>query len=162
MDYDRKELAKRLIEHEGTKEYQQHKNYFRNGKFFPYSDSLGYATIGYGHLILKHENFINGITEDEAFNLLLQDIAVAELSVRSFIKEPTSHVPEIQMLLTELIFQLGLPRANKFVNFKSKIQKKDYEGAASELKNSLWAKQTPARVNHHIATLKAVAKATKK
>lgn len=40
------DLKARLKEYEGTKEYQAKLKYFKNGKFYPYADSLGFRTIG--------------------------------------------------------------------------------------------------------------------
>lgn len=40
------DLKCRLKEYEGTIAYQTKLGYFRNGKFFPYSDSLGFRTVG--------------------------------------------------------------------------------------------------------------------
>jgi GH24 family phage-related lysozyme (muramidase) len=62
------DLKVRLWIYEGTKEYQTKMNYFRNGKFYPYKDSLGKLTIGCGHLVLKSENFSDGITEKKRIN----------------------------------------------------------------------------------------------
>ncbi len=46
------------------------------------------ATIGYGHLIKNYEDFINGISEDKAIELLRADIAIAERAVKNNISVP--------------------------------------------------------------------------
>lgn len=46
------------------------------------------ATIGYGHLIKNYEDFINGISEDKAIELLRADIAIAERAVKNNISIP--------------------------------------------------------------------------
>lgn len=155
MSYNRIELSERIKEHEGTLEYQKHKDIFRNGLFFPYKDSLGFWTIGYGHLIKKGESFLKGITPKEADNLLLQDIAIAELQIKQLIKEPSSHSAAIQMLLIEMVFQLGLTKSMKFVKFRACVEARDYAGAARELRSSQWFKQTQSRVQGHIDVLKS-------
>lgn len=48
----------------------------------------GYPTIGYGHVVKKHEDFSNGINEAEAENLLRQDAGIAEHLVLRFIQVP--------------------------------------------------------------------------
>ena len=48
------------------------------------------ATIGYGHLIKQGEDFSNGITEEQATELLLQDIKNAENAVNKVILVPLS------------------------------------------------------------------------
>lgn len=46
------------------------------------------ATIGYGHLIKPGEDFRNGITENQATELLRADIATAEHAVKNNISAP--------------------------------------------------------------------------
>lgn len=48
-----------------------------------YVDDAGYRTIGYGHLVKEDENFDNGISEQEARQLLARDIQNAELGARN-------------------------------------------------------------------------------
>ena len=61
------DLKTQLKSYEGTKSYQATKGYYKNDKFWTYVDSLGYPTIGYGHLVLKGESFSNGLTEAEVY-----------------------------------------------------------------------------------------------
>ena len=42
------EFLAKVKQNEGSMAYQQKKGYFKNGKFWVYSDSLGFPTIGYG------------------------------------------------------------------------------------------------------------------
>lgn len=51
-----------------------------------YPDGYGYDTVGYGHRVLDGEDFSNGITEDEAENILLSDLEWAELAVNKYVK----------------------------------------------------------------------------
>ena len=46
-----------------------------------YPDGYGYPTIGWGHLIKKGEDFSDGITEEDADNIFLSDLAWAERTV---------------------------------------------------------------------------------
>ena len=46
------------------------------------------ATIGYGHLIKKGEDFKDGISEDKATQLLRTDIAITENVVRNNVSAP--------------------------------------------------------------------------
>ncbi len=48
----------------------------------------GYPTIGYGHVVLDHEDFSGGVTEAEGENLLRQDVTVAEQAVLRLINVP--------------------------------------------------------------------------
>lgn len=138
---------------EGTKEYQRHIGTFDNGMFLRYKDSLGYWTIGYGHLIKANEAYTS-ITEDKALDLLMDDIEQAKRSCISIHKDVFHKAPvSIQSLLIEMVFQLGEGTARTFKRFNQSIADKDYHSAAKELVSSRWYKQTPNRVKGHIDTL---------
>ena len=69
------------------------------------------ATIGYGHLIKANEDFAAGLTENQATDLLRQDIKFAESAVNKYI-----HVPITQNQYDALVifaFNIG---ANNFAN----------------------------------------------
>jgi len=55
-------------------------------------NTKGFATVGYGHLITEEEKkkglFLNGITEDQALDLLSRDLGVAEGAVLRAVKVP--------------------------------------------------------------------------
>lgn len=145
-------LLASIKQNEGTKLYQQKLGYFKANKFQLYQDHLMNWTIGYGHLVPAKEirKFKLGITEQQADQLLLDDVGVAAAAAMKWIS--TSDV-ELQQLLTEMVFQLGISRAMKFRKFKAAVEAGSYAQAAMELRNSLWFKQTPNRVELHISRL---------
>ncbi|MGA7830684.1 MAG: lysozyme [Terracidiphilus sp.] len=51
-----------------------------------YLDVAGFPTIGYGHRLLHPESYPNGVTEEEATALLLQDVQSAEQAVSRLVK----------------------------------------------------------------------------
>jgi lysozyme len=51
-----------------------------------YLDVAGFPTIGYGHRLLHPESYPNGVTEEEATALLLQDVQSAEHAVSRLVK----------------------------------------------------------------------------
>jgi len=53
-----------------------------------YNDAAGLPTIGVGHLIQKGEDFSNGITHDQAFELLKKDLVRFERVVNMYVKVP--------------------------------------------------------------------------
>ncbi|HCR0901183.1 TPA: glycoside hydrolase family protein [Enterobacter cloacae] len=143
-------LREKLIKYEGTKEYQKKLGYYRNGKFYKYRDSLGYFTIGYGHLITSTENFDNGLTEVEANALLDRDIQKAQQKVGTL----GIDVPDDWLeFLTIAIFQLGLAGLKKFKRMLTALEQKDYSEAVRQAKDSLWYRQTKSRVDQMIEEL---------
>lgn len=145
------ELKERLKIYEGTKEYQAKFKYFRDGKFYPYADSLGKMTVGYGHLIKQGEDYSKGLTEEEADKLLSKDLANAVLQVQSLGLD----VPEDwNDFLILMVFQLGLGGVQKFTKMLAALKMKKYSEAVRQAKDSLWARQTAFRVLNMVGQLK--------
>ncbi|AUU91529.1 lysozyme [Enterobacteriaceae bacterium ENNIH3] len=144
------DIKDRLWIYEGTKEYQTKMNYFRNGKFYPYKDSLGKLTIGCGHLVLKNENFSDGITEKEADILLSRDLANVILEVQSLELNVPDDWNDFMIIMT---FQLGINGVKKFKRMINALQVKNFREAIVQAKDSLWYRQTPNRVDDMIRQL---------
>lgn len=70
-----------------------------------YEDGYGYQTIGYGHRIVKGENFEGGITKKQAEELFASDIELAEIAVRNSLEQD---VQQNQFdALVSLAFNIG-------------------------------------------------------
>ena len=108
-------------------------------------------TIGFGHKVLKGENFTNGITEQEASTLLDHDIAIARSQL---VKLNLTNLPsDWNDLLVIMLFQLGLTGTMKFKKMIAALQVNNYPEAIKQMRDSLWYKQTPNRVNQMINQL---------
>ena len=118
---------------------------FRNK---PYFDSLGNPTIGYGHLIIKKEEriFQSKFTKKFLLNLFDKDFRKAITDYKKNFNYK-KHSKETKEVLIEMIFQLGIKKQKKFVKMNKHMQNNDMFLAALEMKNSLWYKQTPKRVD---------------
>ena len=60
----------------------------------------------------------------------------------------------VKECVTHMVFQLGLPRLNKFKKFKQALLDNDIETAQAEMKDSLWYRQTTNRAERLIQKLK--------
>ena len=119
-----------------------------------YYDQLGKPTIGFGHLIKKKEKFfyqkkyskkcLNAIFEND-FNLALDDF-----SKRYNVKNLSKNLQEV---LLEIIFQLGIKNFLKFKRFHKFLKKKYLHMAALEMLDSCWYIQTPKRVEKLVSSL---------
>lgn len=58
---------------------------FEGCKLKCYDDAVGIPTIGYGHVIKSSDGIGDEITQQEAFDLLAEDIEQAEKTVNSYI-----------------------------------------------------------------------------
>ena len=113
----------------------------------PYSDQLGYKTIGFGHLIKGNEKifftkkFLNNLFENDFNNALMQ---------YSKIFKQKNHSMKEKELLIEMIYQLGPRGVLGFKKMIYHIDKGNKYMACLEMMQSLWYKQTPERVKNLI------------
>ncbi|MCG7536512.1 glycoside hydrolase family protein [Pseudoalteromonas sp. OOF1S-7] len=106
---------------------------------FPYYCTAGKLTIGYGRNLEQ-----NGIAEEEAEQLLAQDVANAQAGVRRRID--IVHCNEArQAVLTNMAFNLGIQGLMGFNKMLEAVQCGDFERAALEMLDSRWARQVPER-----------------
>jgi len=104
----------------------------------PYEDNRGFPTIGYGTLL--------PISEEEATMLLKHrlDNAIQEIIEHKpfFVDLPE----EIQEVLAEMGYQLGVPKLMLFKRMWQTIENQDWNGMIKEMYDSRWYHQTPNRV----------------
>ena len=112
-----------------------------------YFDILGYGTIGYGHLVTPLDKFKEGVVYDnkELEKVFEYDFQIAYQDGMSLTKD--IDIPdEAKEIVIHMCFQMGKPKVSKFKKMFEALGKKDYDSAANEMLDSLWAKKhTPAR-----------------
>lgn len=118
-----------------------------------YKDSLGNATIGVGHLVLKSENLPKCITTHKAIELLVKDYRYAKSNVEK--RYPWAE-GEVKLILINLTFQLGEGRLSKFKKTLEYLESGQYQLAAGELLDSTMYKQAPRRLERHSARILAL------
>ncbi len=111
-----------------------------------YKDSLGFPTIGYGHLVKPHEmaQFANGITKEQADMLFAKDFQEhknAAMRIPSF----SEHPKEIQDTLIDMTFNMGNYWYKNWPDTIKKLQAKDYEGVKQAILTSKYATQVKGR-----------------
>ena len=131
MEYD--DLKARIKEHEGYRDQV-------------YKDSLGFATIGYGHLVLPTDPYEEGVTynKEDLEKVFDGDFDTACSNANQLIKDlPLHH--QAKCVIIEMVFQLGIGGVSKFKNMWKALGEGDYQTASEEMLDSRWAKQTPKR-----------------
>ena len=147
MKYDRDELVKMIAIHEGI-------------VLNVYQDHLGIDTVGIGRNLedrgitdgeLSYINktmddiYDNGLTEEEAYYLCMNDIAIVEKELLAN-KPIVNQLNDVrQMVLIDMAFNMGVPRLMKFVNMWLAIEKVNYPLACEEMIDSRWASQVGNR-----------------
>jgi GH24 family phage-related lysozyme (muramidase) len=129
---------------EGTRRYQAYKGYYKDGKFYPYTDSEGHLTVGYGHKVLPGEDFSNGVDDQEADGMLQMDAVTAIRGANSLL-ENTPVTTEAAQIIANMAFQMGADGVAGFSNMWQALSNQDYDTAADEMLKSKWNTQTPSR-----------------
>jgi GH24 family phage-related lysozyme (muramidase) len=111
-----------------------------------YLDSLGKATIGYGHLLTEDDDFEEGIIYDKD---ILEELFDKDFNKAKQGMEELVGTLDIAMaakgIIIEMVFQLGKTGVSKFKNMFAALNEYDYTRAAEEMLNSAWYRQTPSR-----------------
>tara|TARA_B100001248_G_scaffold62272_1_gene43122 strand:+ start:15695 stop:16141 length:447 start_codon:yes stop_codon:yes gene_type:complete len=117
-----------------------------------YADSLGYLTLGVGHLIQP-----NDPEHGQPAGTPVSQEVVDEYYAIDFDKhlEETKHVigydvfdglpGEIQEVLVNMCFNLGGTRLGKFRNMLNAVEDHDWEKMAVEMEDSRWFRQVGRR-----------------
>jgi lysozyme len=147
MKYNRDELVKMIAIHEGI-------------VLNVYQDHLGIDTVGIGRNLQDRgitdgelsfinktmdEVYENGLTEEEAYYLCMNDIAIVEKELLAN-KPVVNQLNDVrQMVLIDMAFNMGVPRLMKFKNMWLAIEKVNYQLANEEMIDSRWAGQVGSR-----------------
>ena len=124
-------------------------------KYEIYRCSEGYPTAGIGHLITEWDEEYYGlaigseVSKEQVDKWFEADLYIAINDMEKFC-EGMSVDENVKECVTQMAFQLGLPRLNKFKNFKQALIDGDIAKAQAEMKDSRWYKQTTNRAERLI------------
>ena len=131
-------------------------------KYEIYNDHLGYPTFGIGHLVRdtdpEHGQEIGTpVSEDrviEAFNKDVESV----LNDCTILYGDFSKLPEeAQLIIANMMFNLGRPRLSKFKGMKAGVDAQDWNKAADEMIDSAWYRQVPNRAGRLVKRMRALA-----
>lgn len=119
--------------------FKEHVRWAESEKLFPYRCSAGKLTIGVGRNLDDR-----GITPEESGFLLNTDVSIV-LEECGGLDYWDSLDPARQLVVADMVFNLGLARFNRFVKFQAALRIGDYVLAATEMMDSRWADQVGRR-----------------
>lgn len=106
-----------------------------------YEDTVGVLTVGWGHALHEGSRFPEEACQmlfDMDFDIILDDYEQLGLPELDDVRRG---------VLLDMLFNLGRPRLLKFKNMLAAIEEGDYDRAADEMLDSLWANQVGNRAS---------------
>ena len=117
-----------------------------------YLDHLGLPTFGIGHLVTEWDEEYGlevgtDVSEDRCIECFDTDIQIVLSDCDRLYPDFNELPEEVQLILGNMMFNLGRPRLSKFVKFRKAINNNDWQEAKIQMLDSKWAKQVPNRAN---------------
>tara|TARA_Y100001935_G_scaffold251478_1_gene253598 strand:- start:1576 stop:2019 length:444 start_codon:yes stop_codon:yes gene_type:complete len=131
-------------------------------KYEIYNDHLGYPTFGIGHLVRDTDPEAGAalgtpVSEDRVIEAFNQDVETV-LSDCNILYDDFGDLPEeAQLIIANMMFNLGRPRLSKFKGMKAGVDSRDWKKAADEMVDSAWYRQVPNRAGRLVTRMKALA-----
>lgn len=115
-----------------------------------YLDHLGYKTMGVGHLIKQGEpeyelEVGEAVSEERVAQCFDQDIKIVIDDCEKLYPNFFGFQEEVQLIVANMMFNLGHPRLSKFKKMKEAVDNEDWEEAASQMRDSKWHTQVRNR-----------------
>ncbi len=117
-------------------------------ELMPYKDTVNKLTIGIGRCLDER-----GITMEEAEFLLKTDISIVMTELNDSFPWWSNLSEKRQLIMCDLVFNLGMPKLKKFVKFLAAMEKEQWLNAHDELLDSNYADQVPNRAKRNAQTI---------
>ncbi len=130
-------------------------------KYEIYLDHLSLPTCGVGHLIKETDPEFGlevgtKIDEERVNELFDEDIKVT-LDECIYLYEDFYTLPEeAQLIIANMMFNLGRPRLSRFLKMKKAVDNKDWIEASNQMKDSKWYRQVPNRADRLVQRMKDI------
>ena len=130
-------------------------------KYEIYLDHLGLPTHGIGHLITEWDEEYEKpvgtpVSEDRVNNCFQTDVHGTVEECKKLFDNFDDLPEEVQLILCNMMFNMGRPRLSKFVKFRAAIAEEDWLEAATQMEDSRWHKQVTNRANRLIKRMEAI------
>lgn len=129
-----------------------------------YLDTHQLKTAGVGHLLVEgkdpeYEWPVGApVTHERVEEWFDQDIQVTLNECKWLINDFEQLPEEVQLIVANMMFNLGRPRLSKFVKFLTALDKREWETCAVEMADSKWHRQLQNRSGRLIERMLKIAK----
>ena len=127
-----------------------------------YLDHLGLPTFGIGHLVLdsdpEHgEPVGTPVSEERVVEAFDSDVETVLADCEELYDDFTELPEEVQLIIANMMFNMGRPRLSKFKGMKAGVDARDWNKAADEMVDSRWYKQVTNRADRLVQRMRALA-----
>ena len=130
-------------------------------KYEVYLDHLGYPTFGIGHLIRESDPEYGAevgtpVSESRVAEAFEQDVQTVLSDCAKLYSDWDELPEEAQLVIANMMFNLGYPRLSKFKGMKRGVDARDWNAAADEMIDSAWYRQVTNRANRLVERIRAL------
>jgi len=130
-------------------------------KYEIYLDHLGLPTFGIGHLVTEDDpehGQMTGtpVSEERVVEAFENDIQVTLSECRKLYDNWNDLPDEVQLIIANMMFNMGRPRLSGFKKFNAAIANKEWEEASEEMIDSRWYRQVTNRAERLVKRMRNV------
>ena len=130
-------------------------------KYEIYLDHLGLPTFGIGHLVTEADEEYNQpvgttITADRVAECFNTDVGTVLEDCERLYPDFDSLPEEVQLIIANMMFNMGYPRLSKFKGMKAGVDARDWQQAADEMVDSKWYRQVTNRAERLVQRMREV------
>lgn len=162
--------SKTTMLHEASKMIERHEGY----SDIVYTDTRGNSTIGIGFNLDKYNarerieevganyhSILMGnsrLCDSQIRSLFQDDLQIALADAKRFLPNFDQQPKDIQMVIVDMSYNMGLGSLNTFVKFRKALMDRDYLKAANEMLDSRWYHQVGNRSDElvHIVAMQSL------
>ena len=131
-------------------------------KYEIYLDHLGLPTFGIGHLVLESDPEYGqpvgtAVSENRVNECFARDVDVVLKECKKLLPSFEVLPEEVQLIIANMMFNMGRPRLSGFKNFLAAIALQDWHTASVEMVDSRWYQQVTNRAERLVKRMRNVA-----
>jgi GH24 family phage-related lysozyme (muramidase) len=131
-------------------------------KYEIYLDHLGLPTFGIGHLVRDDDPEFGqpvgtAVSEDRVNECFDKDVEIVINDCRQLYEDFDDLPGEAQLIIANMMFNMGRPRLSKFKGMKRGVDARDWNAAADEMVDSRWYRQVTNRADRLVQRMRSIA-----
>ena len=131
-------------------------------KYEIYLDHLGLPTFGIGHLVRDDDPEYGqpvgtAVSEDRVNECFDKDVEIVIDDCRQLYEDFDDLPGEAQLIIANMMFNMGRPRLSKFKGMKRGVDARDWNAAADEMVDSRWYRQVTNRADRLVQRMRSIA-----